>query len=430
MKTSHMFVLTLLAFLMAVPVASAQVPAGPFCCGSPWGPYYPDYISCSIGCWDGCGPCDFSAFGYDCAGQYGYQYTCNNDNDETDQTLDVSVDSSCNGTIVTVESDGDGESNAHVSVKDVATGELIASGNTDSDGEFTFDGCGMKVDVKATKSGFPSETETTNLVDCGECETPECTDNTQCPDNEQCVNEECGPVPCECGQVKDHQCVEYACCSDSDCASTENCVNHICQKKETHECTSDAQCADSKYCDKPAGAAGGSCKDVQAGACGEVSNHTFVAFGYECGTEEGCPSCAQGYSCVEHKCVKNDVTCPSTGIVGASADCAATENEQPCADCDIVITDPTGKNSTGKTDGNGNFQLPLTIQGTYNVSLLDKDGNVVKIIQVKAFPQAQPTEPEKPTAAGPDFLSFAWIIGLLLVFVLLIIYWRGRAGKK
>lgn len=435
MKTRMMFVLIMMAMVMAAPVSFAQIefrpmPDFPFCCESPWGDYYPDLFSCMYGCWDGCYVCDLSRFGYDCSGNYGYQYYCSQDNDEKNPSLDVNIDTSCDGNVVTVTSGGKNVANAHVSVKDISSGDLLASGDTDSSGQLKFSGCGMRVDAKATKSGYLSDIATESLESCNGCTPPECTQDSDCPSAERCVENECQPVPCECGKVENHQCVAYACCSDSDCGNGQYCSDHVCKDKESPECTQDADCDSNEYCDAPVGAAGGSCKEVQAGACGEVRDHAFFAYGYECGDEEGCPQCQDGYVCVDHLCVQNDVTCPSTGLVGDMKTCGATENGLPCANCDYVVTDPTGKNSTGQTDDSGNFDLPLNQQGTYQVALL-KDGKVVKIIEVKAFPQAQPETPEKPSAAGPDLFSLVWVFGLLLLlFVLLVIYWRGRGKKR
>ncbi|MEW6036519.1 MAG: hypothetical protein AB1529_07950, partial [Candidatus Micrarchaeota archaeon] len=54
---------------------------------------------------------------------------------------------------------------------------------------------------------------------------------------------------------------------------------------------------------------------------------------------------------------------------------------------------------------------------------------VVKTIEVKAFPQGAPGEPEKPGAAGPDAFSLLWLGVLLLLIVGVIVYWRSRQKK-
>jgi parallel beta-helix repeat protein len=350
------------------------------------------------------------------------------DDDSSPRTLSLGLESTCDGNIVTVEGAGD---EAHVVVKD-SGGNVVAAGQTSGDG-FTFSGCGLEgLVIKATQSGYLPGTllgvDTVSCASCGQNMTG-CALDSDCLSSQRCTSGVCVNVPCECGAYENRQCMPYACCSDSQCAADELCQNHLCAKKPAFECTSDAQCPATKYCDKPTGAAGGSCKDV-TGQCGQVVNHAFVPYGYECGTETGCPTCPSGSSCESHVCMaKNDLSCPSTGIVGDRKTCAATENNQPCSLCDFVYTDPTGKNFIGRTDENGNFDLPLNMQGTYRVALL-KDGAVVKVIEVKAFPQAQPQEPQKPAATGPDMGMVLMLLFLMLLVVLGIVYWRSRGQKK
>jgi parallel beta-helix repeat protein len=351
-----------------------------------------------------------------------------NDEETREESLSLGIDSSCDGAIVTVTAGGDPVEGATVAVD----GSRV--GTTDSGGNVEFgSSCGGSVRVHSTYSGYLPGDKTFDLIPCGECGeqnvTPGCTVDADCLASQRCHSGECAPVPCECGQIANHQCTPFACCSDSQCAADELCENHACKKKPQYECTTDAQCAGSDYCDIPVGAAGGSCKPV-TGQCGSVRNHAFVAFGYECGTEPGCPSCPEGSSCTSHACISNnDLSCPSTGIVGDKKTCEAKENSVPCANCDYVVTDPAGKNSTGRTDENGNFDLPLNMQGTYKVALM-KDGAVVKIIEVKAFPQAQPEEPAKPVASGPDLGMVTALLALLLLIVLGIAYWRSRGKSK
>ncbi|MBD3397740.1 hypothetical protein GF412_01265 [Candidatus Micrarchaeota archaeon] len=81
-------------------------------------------------------------------------------------------------------------------------------------------------------------------VDCACVETeepePECTSNNDCPGDEYCSDGECTPVECECGEVKDHECVSYECCSDEDCAEGELCRDNECivpeEEEECEEC--------------------------------------------------------------------------------------------------------------------------------------------------------------------------------------------------
>ncbi|MFH0885042.1 MAG: NosD domain-containing protein [Candidatus Micrarchaeota archaeon] len=381
------------------------------------------------------GNCDSDYYFWEGAGEDWHPFvSAPRDSDDDDiQTKPLSVEFTpgCRGNVVTVDGAG---GDAHVVVKDSA-GNVIAAGDTSGD-EFTFSAdCGLEgISIKATQSGFlPGTLSGQDTVSCSECgvqnETPGCTLDSGCLSNQKCVSGECVSVPCECGTVENRQCVPYACCSDSQCAADELCQNHVCAKKPQFECTADTQCPASKYCDIPTGASGGSCKDVM-GQCGVVENHAFVLYGYECGSEPGCPQCDAGSSCSGHVCIPDSgLSCPTTGIVGDKKTCEAKENELPCANCDYVVTDPTGKNTTGRTDENGNFDLPLNTQGTYKVALM-KDGAIVKVIEVKAFPQAQPEEPTKPAANGPDMGMMLMLLFLLLMVAAGIIYWRSRGKAK
>jgi len=259
---------------------------------------------------------------------------------------------------------------------------------------------------------------------------PECTSDDQCAVNELCAGGKCERFPCECGEYLDHGCAEFACCSDTDCAEGEFCFAHACQKeKPQYECTADSMCAGSEYCKIPAGSEGGTCEPVGANPCGEIRDHAFVPYGYECGSEEGCPSCPEGEACLKHACVQADVSCPSTGIVGDSKTCEAKEEGEICPACDYEVTSPDGRKSYGKTDDNGNFQLPLGMKGTYLVALL-KDGQPVRTIKVQAFPQAEPAEPEKPTAGGLDAGPLLFVAVLLIAILAGLVYWRSRGTKR
>jgi hypothetical protein len=258
---------------------------------------------------------------------------------------------------------------------------------------------------------------------------PACTSDDQCAVNEQCSDGFCQRIPCECGYYQDHQCVEYQCCSDSDCAFNEECVGNTCRLKTVHECTVNEDCPETQFCDIRPTESGGSCKDVPIGACGEVKNHRFVPYGYVCGPEPGCPSCPAGQQCVNHECVSQDLSCPSTGIVGDEKVCSATEQGQPCANCPYEVTDPTGKKFGGQTDENGNLNLPLNLEGTYRVTLF-KGGQPVKTVEIKVLQKAPPEEPEAPTVpSGPD-LSLLGLLILAILVIFGIIYWRRKEAKK
>ncbi|NYZ74044.1 hypothetical protein H0O00_02790 [Candidatus Micrarchaeota archaeon] len=392
------YILAVMALLFAIPAVSAQ---------SSW-------------------------YGYNCQGYYGYGYSCiHDDNAEPKKQMDVAFTSSCDGGVVTnVITVLDAGDEAHVVVKQGGeAGDIITAGDTEND-IFTFNGCDVDgLYIKVTQSGYArKEMLGEDTLSCSSCAPPpECVSDADCPSAERCLSGECVNVPCECGTVQNHQCVAYECCSDSQCSANELCQNHICNPKPA-ECTADAQCAADKYCNIPAGAAGGTCDDVTVGDCGQVENHAFVPYGYECGPEAGCPSCPQGAVCIDHTCKSGDVSCPTTGIVGDTKTCTATEGGQACANCDYEVTDPSGGKSTKKTDENGNFELSLDMSGAYQVTLF-KDGQALKTIQVEAFKKSGPSEPEKPTA--PDMTTpLLLLVFLLILLVLGILYWRSRDGKK
>jgi hypothetical protein len=62
------------------------------------------------------------------------------------------------------------------------------------------------------------------------------------------------------------------------------------------QCATNEDCKDHEYCTVA--------KECQAlsGNCGFARNHTWVP--YECGTLPGCPSCQEGFGCVNNQCVK------------------------------------------------------------------------------------------------------------------------------
>ena len=59
-----------------------------------------------------------------------------------------------------------------------------------------------------------------------------------------------------------------------------------------------------------------------------------------------------------------------------------------------------------------------------------KDGVVVKTIQINSLPKAPPEEQQKPTAtSGTDPIAIVGLLILLVLVVLGVIFWRGRASK-
>jgi parallel beta-helix repeat protein len=304
------------------------------------------------------------------------------DEDEPEPPLSISVESTCEGNTLAITSRGDAVRGAEISI------DGQAAGSTADDGTLKLaDGCGKSIRIDAEKSGYRDASGIRALVDCGTC-------NVEPPPP---------PITCQCGFVFEGKCVDYACCSNS-------------------------SCLDSEYCDIPKGQSGGVCRPV-TGECGEIKNHTFVRYGYQCGYEPGCQLCQAGYRCEGHACVTNDLKGPDKVVVGQNGTVAAIENGAPCAYCDVEITSPGGAIFTGKTDAGGTIVFPFRSQGEYRVSLL-RNGYAVKTITIQAFPLATPAEPEKPAQTSPQAGFPWWLIILLLIIIALIVYWRRRKTGK
>jgi hypothetical protein len=126
--------------------------------------------------------------------------------------------------------------------------------------------------------------------------------------------------------------------------------------------------------------------------------------------------------------VSNDLTAPPSAFIDAVVPIAATEDGVPCKSCELQITDPGGKKLTGQTDDNGKFNLPLSLQGTYSISLL-KGGQVVKTVQVKALPKAPAEGGTTPTMINLGaLLPFA--ILALLILIAIVAYLMSKGKKK
>jgi hypothetical protein len=109
--------------------------------------------------------------------------------------------------------------------------------------------------------------------------------------------------------------------------------------------------------------------------------------------------------------------------------CKAIENNESCSSCNYVITDPAGKRFTGRTDKNGSFNVPMSIEGTYTIELL-KAGSVMKTIEIPAFPTVQPIQEGPLTVLDTISRNPSQIIILVIVLAALLLYWRSRKGKK
>ena len=296
---------------------------------------------------------------------------------KTTPSLNASFSSSCSGNTVTIQSEGNPISDADVSV------DGIRVNTTGQNGTVVFGGCGKSVEVYADKSGYLPEDFTAGLISCDACVvtpvTPPTTPTTP--------------------------------------------TTPVCP------CMNDSACKDNEYCQVPQNTTCGDCVQV-TGQCGQAKDHVFVPYGYQCGSEPGCPSCPGDEICANHFCISNDLKGPQEAFVGTNASVQAFEGNSSCVDCDLQITDPTGNVLTGKTDAIGYFTIPLTVRGNYTVSLL-KNGTVVKTILINALPKAPIQPPVKPTAVTtPDYMWLIWLLILAVLIILLIAYYRSRRKKE
>jgi parallel beta-helix repeat protein len=273
--------------------------------------------------------------------------------------------------------------------------------------------------------------------ECGDCEECsgracvqipgcECVRDSMCPESDYCRGTSCVSVSCECGRVSDHACDEYECCADSACPAWNTCTGNVCVPIG-FGCDSDNDCADDQRCDIPAGQPGGACADITG--CGEAAGHRLMP--WECGA--GCPPCPEGSSCMLHACAKDApkpepepaLTCPMSGLVGEDKVCVAKIGSEACANCGLIITDPAGRNFTGRTDAEGNFALPLTMEGIYTVTLT-KDGKAVRTLQVQSLAASTQAGGEKPVADADGAAPSALIIIALLMAILAFFYFRRK----
>ncbi len=336
-------------------------------------------------------------------------------------SMSVSFSTSCEENVVSVSSGGPLE-DAEVKVFDKDTLSDVASGSTNSSGEFGFMGCGTDVKIVVVKSGYSTETLYKSLVDCTGCAL-ECIDDADCAENEKCHTNMCVDIDCPCGTISDHSCNAYSCCQDSDCGANQTCVDHECVDK--YECTSDEDCESTQSCVIPEGAEGGTCEEI-TGECGEAKDHAWVS--YECGSEENCPDCSSGYYCESHVCKSDrDLDGPDTGYVGENVSITATEAGDACIDCEVQVKFPDGKTITGKTDDEGNMQLPLSIEGPHEVTLL-KDGNALVTIKIDAITRSIEPVDEPETSVFDDAGAlFFWIVILAVIVFAFVIYRRGKS---
>ncbi len=338
--------------------------------------------------------------------------------------LQISFSSNCNGSVVTITSNGNDIEGASVQVFHKDQLYDVAIGSTNSSGEFGFVGCGIPVKILASKTGYQSADTVKTLVLCSECELG-CIEDAECLDNEQCLNNMCQPVDCSCGYVQNHTCNPYECCSDSDCKMLESCVDNKCVEDEG--CTTDEECESSEYCNIAEGANSGFCEDV-TGLCGMADDHEWVQ--YECGDEEGCPDCPEGYVCQDNLCEPTrDLEGPESAFVGEEITVNATEGGGVCANCEVQIKLPDGRILNGRTDSNGKLTLPLNLEGPYELTLL-KDGEPVETIKVNALPKPVSGEDVPDTQVLDETISLIFLVLLLALLLAGVIVWRRGAGRK
>ncbi|MBI5047114.1 hypothetical protein HZC07_05300 [Candidatus Micrarchaeota archaeon] len=183
-------------------------------------------------------------------------------------------------------------------------------------------------------------------------------------------------------------------------------------------CKTVSDCSSGQYCSS------GVCVSIPA--CGQLVNNNFVP--YQCGSDPSCPVCSSGRVCENNRCVSSSLNAPTTGFVGDRIIVKGASDGAPCANCDVLVTDPLGKSSSLKTDSKGEVVLPLNLKGSYSISLL-KNGTPVSSVKVDSL--------TKPTPGGLDFISvilsqagpLVWGLVLLIIAVILFIYLRIRGQK-
>jgi len=347
------------------------------------------------------------------------------DDDQPKVDVDVKTPSlqltvGCEGNVVAVKDD-DAEplAGADVTVFNYDLGTIIYTGQTNESGEYEFLGCGFEAKVHVNAKYHSPAVVKKNLINCEYCEI-ECITNDECEDDEVCVGLACVPVDCPCGEIEAHLCTTYECCADTDCAEGQYCDANECR----WECDSDDDCGNTEHC-RMEDEYGGVCEPVE-GDCGYADDHAWVEF--ECGDYPGCAACPAGSACIDNECVEGELAGPEESFVGEPIEITALENGERCAECDVVITDPAGKNITGRTDENGQLEFPLTIEGAYKVVLL-KDGIPIAVKIIEGLPKAPPPPEEPPKTIFDEMMPFCWLFIVALI-VILFFYWRRRKEKE
>ena len=379
---------------------------------------------------------------------------------EENHPLAVSLDSSCDGNVVTVTSSGHTVSNARVLVEINGVQTIYYS---NADGIVTFSGCDGPVNITASGSTYtPGSISNRALIACsscpvcqtdsdcnmacsvthydpncgkyqcigGQCVPPECQNDSDCPDTERCTQNRCEPVPCPDGVVIGHKCVQ--CGQDSDCGSGQSCdtSTHTCSPRCQYACCADSDCLPGQTCD----AATHACK-CQFGCCADSDCKTDQSCNsethacqckFECCSDTDCPA---NQTCVDNRCTSGGLSGNKTGYVGTNETVRATQDGNPASGADIVITDPSGRTFKGKTGPDGSLSFPLTLSGTYKVALM-QNGKPIATMTVDSLQQNLPPQPGL-LALILGFLAanLLWIIILLLLILAFILYMRRRGEK-
>lgn len=326
--------------------------------------------------------------------QYGYGYATSNGGGEEKKRMTLTFESGCDGTVITANGASYALEGVHITVMDVAGG-LLFSGDTDANGQVSFEGCGRDVRVYASRSGYKKADLSGTLVSCEQCEEPE----EELPPQEEQPPAEAGPQ---------------------------------------YECETDADCDDDEYCAQLAVAAGTECREV-AGGCGVVANHAFTA--YECGAEPGCPSCQQGEVCSGNSCYPAEITGPDNGETGDTVTYTVSLGGAPCDGLEVRVTDPTGAVTTYITDANCQITFPLNGQGQYQVELGDGGKPIASRTLTSTAPlsggdtEEVPTAPEGQQGGNGGSGMFGMILALLLLLLLVLGGWylvmpMFQKGKK
>ncbi len=333
-----------------------------------------------------------------------------------DKDLRLSYSVICPGDIVVFEAEevnGPAVSDVRLTLYNVQTSTYIATKYTNAAGEAEFvmpllEGTYY---VHILRSHYDYDTPYVFTYElCAEC-----VDDDDCPDNMMCSNGQCVEVPCECGYVENHRCVEYDCCADEDCDQGQICQNHQC----VPFCADDDDCPDYQYC------LDGQCTDVEC-LCGDIQDHRCIE--YECCADEDCD---QGYYCENNVCILKEfhLDIDETGDVGRDQGGRVFKNGEPAPNQPLRIIAPDQRTYDITADESGNFIVPLMNKGTYVVEVLE-GGLVVEDASVEALVPPQPPEERGLLALleelGPC-LAVMVIVGLGAAIFWL---WKKRTEKR